>query len=489
MSATPGTIIDVHCHTFNADDLPVRGFVQTLHMKGVPLGGSLARLVDVLIQGAGPGYRADKARLDAILATGDRRGRHRTLSAPIDEELLEREVDVALVELETRDPALLHQIGVELAAAEDGAGPETVRGVDEIFGAARRAVRWVKLFGKSRVEIASHLVKTFSDRVDLFCPMLVDLGVGLGDSATTSAREQIELQEKVSRISMMGLLPGGGKSRLHPFVGFDPRTELRARSVRDIETPLALMKVAIERYGFVGVKVYPPMGWRPIGNRAGVGMTNEQATAIDDILREFYGWCVEKDVPITAHCNESNFADESYRTLAAPEGWIEVLEAFPALHLNLGHFGGARREEDPEGWPWRIARATKDRPTLFADVGNHNIHDPELLEGYLAMLAGMFSRPETGSMRDRLMYGSDWFMLALHPEYEDFLDAYERLLRERFGPELTSAFLGGNARKFLGFDDPMNQNAKRLLRRYETFAESRVPAWLAVGELEDDGTR
>lgn len=475
---TSTAVIDVHCHTFNADDLPVHGFLETLHMRGVPLGGTLARLVDLLIQGSGPGYRADKARLDAILSTSGRRDAARLLSSAVDTELLEREVDVAVAELETRDPALLRQVGVELTAAEAGVAVGAERSLVDIFGAARRAVRWVKLFGKSRLEIASHLVENFSG-VDLFCPMLVDLGVGLGDSAVTTAREQIELQEKVSRISMMGLLPRGGNSRLHPFVGFDPRTELRARSTADIETPFELLKLAIERYGFVGVKVYPPMGWRPIGNRAGIGMTKQEAAAIDEILRELYTWCVEKDVPITAHCNESNFAHESFRTFASPAGWIEVLGAFPKLHLNLGHFGGARSREDPNGWPWQIARATPEHPTLFADVGNHNIYDDTISDGYLEMLDDMFSRPETASMRNQLMYGSDWFMLAIHPESEVFLDTYERLFRERFGQEVTSAFLGGTARRFLGFDDPANQNTKRLLHRYRAFAESRIPPWLA----------
>ncbi|HEX5936594.1 MAG TPA: amidohydrolase family protein [Actinomycetota bacterium] len=479
MSATDEPIVDVHCHTFNADDLPVRGFIQTLHMRGVPLGGTLARLVDLLIQGAGPGYLADKARLDAILATAGRRDAARALAPPVDPDILEREVDAALVQLETQDPALSHQVGVELATAEGGGelGPD--RGLDDMLAATRRAVRWVKLFGKSRVDIASYLVQNFSNRVDLFCPMLVDLGVGLGDTAATTAREQIELQEKVSRISMLGLLPSLGKARLHPFVGFDPRTELRARAAGDIETPLDLLKAAVERYGFVGVKVYPPMGWRPIGNREGVGMTKEQATRVDEILRELYAWCEEENVPITAHSNRSNFAHESYRDYGAPEGWIDVLDAFPGLHLNLGHFGGAQRKEDPDGWPWRIARATKDRPTLFADVGNHNIYDEDLTYAYLSMLADMFARPESESMRERVMYGSDWFMVAIHPESEEFLDTYERLFRDRFDAAITADFLGGAARRFLGFDDPSNKNTLRLRERYRRFAPRRVPGWLS----------
>jgi hypothetical protein len=70
-------------------------------------------------------------------------------------------------------------------------------------------------------------------------------------------------------------------------------------------------------------------------------------------------------------------------------------------------------------------------------------------------------------------------MLALHPDFEGFLDTYEGLLRERFGPEVTSDFLGGTAQRFLGFDDPTNHNTRRLRERYERFAPNRLPDWLA----------
>jgi hypothetical protein len=119
---------------------------------------------------------------------------------------------------------------------------------------------------------------------------------------------------------------------------------------------------------------------------------------------------------------------------------------------------------------------------LFADVGNHDIHDATLSEAYIAMLDDMCSRTETEAVRTRLMYGSDWFVLALHPDAESFLETYERLFHERFGSEQVSAFLGGKALRLLGFDDPSNLNAQRLRRRYEAVAPLRLPAWLSVGE-------
>src|SRR5439155_20874758 len=125
-------------------------------------------------------------------------------------------------------------------------------------------------------------------------------------------REQVELHEKVSRLSMLGRL-GYGTARVHPFVGFDPRRELVSRKRADLKGALALAKEAVQEYGFIGVKLYPPMGFRPLGNGATAEMTAEDAYRVDGILDELYTWCEAEQVPVTAHCNPSNEAAEEYR--------------------------------------------------------------------------------------------------------------------------------------------------------------------------------
>ncbi len=64
---------------------------------------------------------------------------------------------------------------------------------------------------------------------------------------------------------------------------------------------------------------------------------------LDEALRDFYRWCEQHHVPVTTHCNRSNFASEQVADLAAPRGWIDVLKEFPRLHLNLGPSGGFTR--------------------------------------------------------------------------------------------------------------------------------------------------
>jgi hypothetical protein len=56
------TIVDVHCHTFNGDDLPVRGFVHHLHLRNRVLGSLLSRVIDKVVQDTAPGFDVDAAR-------------------------------------------------------------------------------------------------------------------------------------------------------------------------------------------------------------------------------------------------------------------------------------------------------------------------------------------------------------------------------------------------------------------------------------------
>lgn len=472
-------LVDIHCHTFNADDLPVRGFVHRVAFDNKALGADVAALVDVLIQGTAPGYVEERRRLDALLSAPTGPKAFEAMAVATSQVNLEADIEIAFEKLRASEPTLVARIGSELS---DASVPAAIgyEGVADWATAARRAIKWVKLFGMSRLDVTTHLIRNFADRVDLYIPLLVDLGMGLYDTESTPLREQMVLQEKISRLSMLGRLPGTARARVHPFIGFDPRRELWSRRGGDVEKALDILRSAIMQYGFVGVKLYPPMGWRPIDNHPTVDMTSDDAREVDAILRDFYRWCEQEQVPITTHCNASNEAHSDFREFSDPHLWGKVLEEFPSLHLNLGHFGGARKSESPQGWPWRIARlATSERPFLFADVGNHRIDRDDISRGYLEMLDAMYRDAATAAMNKRVMYGSDWYMLATLPQHEEFLNRYEQLYHERFGAEATEQFLGLAALRFLGFDDPTNKNAQRLRKRYETYAPDNIPAWLA----------
>ena len=59
----------------------------------------------------------------------------------------------------------------------------------------------------------------------------------------------------------------------------------------------------VENDGFLGVKLYPVMGYYPIGNATLPNPANIDGTTwvqIDKALAELYRVCEEKEIPITA---------------------------------------------------------------------------------------------------------------------------------------------------------------------------------------------
>ncbi len=467
------TIVDVHCHSFNADDIPARGFVQRVLLRNIAVLKLAAEALDALGQGMAPGFAQEDPELSRMLTT--QVASRAILRAP--QPSLDAEANDLLTHLRETQPGVVNDAEAELAAE---AGQDAASADRALFGADRAllVVKWVVLIGKARWRITSMLMDTYPE-VDLFVSMLVDLEPGLHDIAPASIREQVELHEKVSRLSMLGRLTNG-RARVHPFIGFDPRRELASRKRADLKGPLALVKEAVCDYGYVGVKLYPPMGFRPMGNQATSEMTSEEGAAVDEILHELYKWCEEEHVPVTAHCNPSNEAAEEYINFSEPANWAKVLTDHPELRLDFGHFGGLQITEAPDRWPEEFAALIADHHHVYADTGNHDTDHRTNhildLDAYLGVLKALFTQfPDA---QGRFMFGTDWYMNALHPKYGAFLDEYRSRFTTTFGDQATERFLGEAALEYLGFKDPDNHNCQRLWARYQTYAADDVPAWL-----------
>ena len=61
------TVVDIHCHTFNADDLPIKGFVKRVVGSENVVGSRVGWVIDRSIQGLAPGS-AELADLDRMLS-------------------------------------------------------------------------------------------------------------------------------------------------------------------------------------------------------------------------------------------------------------------------------------------------------------------------------------------------------------------------------------------------------------------------------------
>jgi predicted TIM-barrel fold metal-dependent hydrolase len=549
--ASPQRFIDVHCHVFNASDLPIEGFLKKVVIRGShELNAQFVRYPEAfnilvhgmtnLLQRESPSPAAEIALVDAI----DRGARAAPTKAERDRrnlELLAQLIDdiwtkkivrglrvgnatVINVALDQLQRLLITQVYPEFFCC--GGDQDQINRLDRTDLAARilvtnrvigRYIRWALLFTRYRFEIADDLEKFHRGRLALMTPALVDFSKWVEDDRHNSIALQIEV---MSRIAHRRNAP-----HVHGFVGFDPLRQAIHEKTRgpDADDPLKLVRRAILEKGFVGVKLYPPMGFRPMGNaelgknfpcyvRYGTQVCNDRTPVgrlgigavpgpvLDDILTRLYTWCAENNVPLMAHTATSPGVGKR----ADPRHWRPVLARFPDLRLNLAHFGsftGVNDRGEPipreDTWDWASGKLwTEDaRPNVFADLGYFS----ELLNNKTDVLgvrdygrrraienleAFRNGFPDSAN---HLIYGTDWAIvgreenmgpidLAARRSYPE--QVAEALCEAGYSVAEIDAIMYRNAVRFLGLGPDQRERGTR--GRLEKFygAAGLPTAWL-----------
>ena len=252
-----------------------------------------------------------------------------------------------------------------------------------------------------------------------FCALSVDFDYMNAGPARIGFLQQIEeLHQVAGQVNR-----AAGEELIFPFLGIDPRRpEL-----------LSLVKRYVEEKGFKGFKLYPALGFFPTDRR----------------LYEVYEYAQRHELPITVHCipkNKNHFrgrpGPEMVRKVQEIEGcrkkelkscyeiaqylnhphWYEqLLLDFPKLKLNFAHFGGNEEwdkyldEPDPKfdnrgSWYARIKELIKKYPNVYADI-SFTVYDRRLYPLLKIMLHSHYRDPAIFSPREKILLGSDFYML------------------------------------------------------------------------------
>lgn len=327
-------------------------------------------------------------------------------------------------------------------------------------------IRWAMLLTRPRSEIMQQAFALYGrpSEARVFCNHMLDLGSWL----TADERKESPMKDQ---IELMSALAQREKQVL--VLNFAPFCPLRA--VADgIGKTLNLVQDAVVNRGFAGVKLYPPMGFRPDSN-SGVSLAHSRHPRLnpadmDGALTELYRWCASNDVPIASHASRTMGAGRGTAAYAAPRFWGPVLARHPGLRVNLAHFGGFRRHGD--AWGTELAGLVEDHATLYFDTGYWTEAGPTR-PGYDAELAATtMMLSDHPKLAQRMLYGSDWSMIAKEPDHPSYLLHKRNFLRKAAGgDEGRDAILGGNARRWLGIDR-QGQQAERLAAFF-----AGHPAW------------
>ena len=252
---------------------------------------------------------------------------------------------------------------------------------------------------------------------------------------------------------------------------------------------LSLVKSAVENQGHIGVKMYPPMGFAPFGNKArNISFWDKPWIAdalkrpdlgdeLDGALEELYGWCIQNSVPIMAHTSPSNMPDPSFRWATDPKRWLDL--PVPGLQVNFGHFGDT---ELGLGGDLKLTRSYAELMGSEGTVGANFYADSAYFSdavhgsGSLAAeLAGLFRWTRSkgsANLANRLMYGSDWEMLLIEPgdtsaylrNFEKIFEKLDKATDLGATVKLSDAFFGLNAADYLGL-----KSGRQTRTRLDTF--------------------
>jgi predicted TIM-barrel fold metal-dependent hydrolase len=358
----------------------------------------------------------------------------------------------------------------------------------------RQYLQWVDTLSKDVIDITKEMVDTFEkDKIDLYVPLMIDYEYWFKNTPDNPLEKQIEnVYENI-------ILPYKGE--IHPFVPFDPARELAFRKNMlnpdrkpELHGSLQLVKDAIENKGFIGVKLYNAMGYKPFNNvtvddkrRRRIKLHKEMGYHVfkgeeyDKVLSELYDYCVENEVPITTHCGMCGI--ESYNNASFDFGqavfWHEVLSQrrYRNLRLNLAHFGWDQkhRYRADVSWVRDICEMLGEYEHLYTDVAHHEVVVKRDMANFQSDYFEICR--DFPVVKKKLLFGIDWHVIKRVKNFENFKEDYLKVLRHKnlFTDTEIDDFLGGNALRFLGLL-PGGKNRRRLEKFYEC-KNIELPEW------------
>jgi hypothetical protein len=506
--STPLTI-DAHTHVFNGSDLQIEGFFSRILAVNEP---SLKGL-GVILQELGRDFAPTAAeemvelpRIDAVLRSCSRQTTAQMIGyyQQAGYSKAARELKAAVRRVRTSrlgrsgyiSPEIQHQIQTlpDSYATYKSSGFRHLKTSPESINVLGGIDFIIRNFQFRYVNVYDYLFEYSQEktrRIDLLVAHLVDFDwpIGNGNPTPTSLSDQVRVMERISQLS-------GG--RVLCFAPFDPMKEVAYQLGVAPESSLRLVQDAVSFHGFIGVKLYPPMGFAPLGNaslrtdfwnQTWIPATlhrSDLGKRLDQALSDLYSWCQMNGVPIMAHTSPTNGPSADFAGLTKARYWKYVRDAFPGIRIDFGHFG----DTDLIGDNSRRARHLSDLMNLasgeflYADTSylvDLLSRQPEL-QAYLTSLLRYSAGKGDAALAQRLMYGTDWEMVILEGRKSDqYLQRFETMfnaLDHEAGlgakGKLSDRFFGINAAVFLG----LGTGQKNRLRLDSYYAIGPKPAWM-----------
>ncbi len=293
-------------------------------------------------------------------------------------------------------------------------------------------------------------------------------------------RQDLELYKKLRDDTVSAVLRYPG--RLFPFIGVDPQ---RVGSATDPALPgfVELTEEALDRWGFVGVKLYPAVGYSPA----------------DAALDPVYKYCQEHSVPVMTHASGSGFfRSETTRKFSNPSFFGPVLEKFPELKVCLAHLGGsggvASTHLDPasrtDSFQDTILTLMDKHENVYTDISFNAepFKGGEAEAAYFDVIHELLEHPV---YRARVLFGTDFWLVRMKATETEYWRFFEDSLTQaeftRIAETNPRRYLGLPRADGLGASEPMSHHIDFLIDNIDLI-EGRPASWLVTAVEARDAT-
>lgn len=365
-------------------------------------------------------------------------------------------------ELELLNTEPIDELGTDAVTSLAGALAGVLRGTkNENWGDLRDLLETLRIGLKPRIrDVADHIMKQLQPDDSI---VALALDITAGEDAVDDRRL---LKEQLVQTAEAVLAHPG---RIFPFVGV---SSLRKEHFEILQT-------AVNEMGFVGVKIYPSMGFK-----------------IDSKdMVEVFEYCIEMQLPVLLHSNQSGFfRKKQHRDYCNPQHWRSLFEEHPQLRelkVCFGHFGGGgallHHPLQEDSWAADICRLMEEFPGVYADFSFHTdpMESQEAQASYLANVEEMLGHATHGR---RILFGTDAWLVRLRLSCE----AYWRYFNSKLGDAAFTRIAEENPRRFLGLGaaDGSEEMAANMVRHLDYLAANRrwvgavPPAWVTTALQE-----
>ncbi|MDY0874357.1 amidohydrolase family protein [Dongia rigui] len=522
-------LIDVHAHAFNASDLPVERFIRLVLLKldlpadsddakklgnadyvdaliglltwllGVERAPTAAAEIRVLQGRAAPAPGSSESGVERLFV--------RRLTS-----YLERNAEVQEQGASARDGEA--DLRADLFEAGGSPPPSDFEsnmmrlapqarlgGLGAIAANAflsnslvGRVLRWFALFKMYRHALIDRWVRdqrALGAEPLLMAPATIDFSCWLQQTVESKLPDQARV---------MGLIAAQRRDvAVHGYIAFDPlRAAYFRHGLPEAEfDPLSVVREALTQHGFLGVKLYPPMGFKPWDNNSSTKedfplhvrrKLGNVGAELDQSLEDLYRLCERFDAPILAHATDSNSSHVGYELRADPYYWRPVFDNHPHLRVCLAHFGrfkaksaGTTEVNMPAAsWEWNLGAyvAAHRDSSVYADLSfwSEALVRDRNARTALAQNMRDFIRQFDPELK-RLMFGTDWIMTGIVKDYRLYAQSIVHFLQEdcQLSDTEIHAILVDNPRRFMGLNE--GSVAFTRLQAFYAASDREMPAF------------